>query len=54
MPITTASPDVIRSIPLDLFFGYLAVRLDPAKAEGKKMTINWILPDTQQQAHESR
>src|SRR6185295_7148642 len=50
MPITTASPDVIRSIPLDLFFGYLAVRLDAAKAEGKRTVINWVLPDTQQQA----
>jgi alkyl sulfatase BDS1-like metallo-beta-lactamase superfamily hydrolase len=50
MPVTSASPDVIRSIPLDLFFGYLAVRLDPAKAEGKRMVINWILPDAQQQA----
>jgi alkyl sulfatase BDS1-like metallo-beta-lactamase superfamily hydrolase len=50
MPTTSASPDVIRAISLDLFFGYLAVRLDPAKAEGKRMVINWVLPDTGQKA----
>lgn len=46
---TTLSPDVIRSIPLDLFFDYLGVRLDAAKAEGKQMVINWVFPDTNQQ-----
>jgi alkyl sulfatase BDS1-like metallo-beta-lactamase superfamily hydrolase len=50
MPVTTASADVIRAIPLGLFFDYLAVRLDPAKADGKRMVINWILPDTKQRA----
>jgi alkyl sulfatase BDS1-like metallo-beta-lactamase superfamily hydrolase len=49
-PTSTASADVIRAIPLPLFFDYLAIRLDPAKAEGKKTIINWILPDTKQQA----
>jgi len=49
-PTSTASPDVIRAIPLPLFFDYLAIRIDPAKAEGKKTVINWILPDTKQQA----
>lgn len=49
-PSSTASPDVIRAIPLPLYFDYLAIRLDPAKAEGKKMVINWLLPDTRQQA----
>jgi linear primary-alkylsulfatase len=49
-PTSTASPDVIRAIPLPLFFDYLAIRIDPAKAEGKTMVINWVLPDTKQQA----
>jgi alkyl sulfatase BDS1-like metallo-beta-lactamase superfamily hydrolase len=49
-PTNTASPDVIRAIPLPLFFDYLAIRIDPAKAEGKKIVINWVLPDTKQQA----
>ena len=46
---TTLSPDVIRSIPLSLFFDFLGVRLDAAKAEGKQMVINWVFPDTNQQ-----
>jgi len=46
---TTLSPDVIRSIPLGLFFDFLGVRLDGAKAEGKQMVINWVFPDTNQQ-----
>jgi alkyl sulfatase BDS1-like metallo-beta-lactamase superfamily hydrolase len=33
-----------------MFFDYLAVRLNPAKAEGKRIVINWNLPDTKQQA----
>ncbi|MCX7892711.1 MAG: MBL fold metallo-hydrolase [Burkholderiales bacterium] len=47
--VSTVSPDVIRAIPLSLFFDFLAVRLDPAKAEGKRMVINWVFPDTNQQ-----
>ncbi|MGH6623791.1 MAG: alkyl sulfatase C-terminal domain-containing protein, partial [Burkholderiaceae bacterium] len=47
--VSTLSPDVIRSIPLGLFFDFLGVRLDAVKAEGKTMVINWIFPDTRQQ-----
>jgi len=47
--ISTASPDVIRAIPLSLFFDYIGVRIDPAKAEGKRMVVNWVFPDTNQQ-----
>jgi len=43
---STASPDVIRAIPLTLFFDYLGVRLDPAKAQGRTMVTNWVFPDT--------
>ncbi len=48
--ITTASVDVVRAIPLGLFFDVMAVRLDASKAEGKRSVINWILPDTNQRA----
>ena len=41
----TASPDSVSAMPLDLFFDYLAVRLDPAKAAGKTMNLNWSFPD---------
>ncbi|HEY5725547.1 MAG TPA: alkyl sulfatase dimerization domain-containing protein, partial [Methylomirabilota bacterium] len=40
------SPDLVRAMSLDLFFDYLAVRLDAGRAEGKTLTVNWVLPDT--------
>jgi alkyl sulfatase BDS1-like metallo-beta-lactamase superfamily hydrolase len=42
------SPDVVRAMTLDLFFDYLAVRLDGERAEGRAVAINWVLPDTGQ------
>ncbi len=42
---STASPDSIRAMPLDLFFDYLGVRLNGPKAAGKTMTINWNFTD---------
>ena len=42
------SPDVVRAMTLDLFFDYLAVRLDGERAEGRALAINWVLPDTGQ------
>jgi alkyl sulfatase BDS1-like metallo-beta-lactamase superfamily hydrolase len=46
--ISTAAPDVIRAIPLDLFFDYLGVRLNGDKAEGKTIVLNWQFSDTRQ------
>lgn len=46
---STASPDTIRSMSLDLLFDYAAMRLNGAKANGKTMTLNWTFPDTNQQ-----
>ena len=46
--ISTVSPDVVRALPLDMFFDYLAVRLDGAKAEGKRAVINWHFTDVKQ------
>ena len=40
------SPDVVRAMPLGLFFDYLAVRLDGERAQGRAFTINWVLTDT--------
>lgn len=48
-PVTSAgSADVVRAIPLDLFFDYLAVRLNPAKAAGRSITVNWTFTDLNQ------
>lgn len=42
---TTSAPDVVKAIPLDLFFDCLAVRLNPDKAAGKAITVNWTFTD---------
>ena len=39
------SPDVVRAMSLDLFFDYLAVRLNGDKAEGRRLVINWSFSD---------
>src|SRR4029077_16196162 len=39
------SPDLVRAMSLDLFFDYLAVRLNGEKAEGHRFVLNWIFPD---------
>jgi alkyl sulfatase BDS1-like metallo-beta-lactamase superfamily hydrolase len=44
----TGSPDVVKAIPLDLFFDFLAVRLNPDKAAGKALVVNWTFSDLNQ------
>jgi linear primary-alkylsulfatase len=39
------SPDIVRSMSLDLFFDYLGVRLDGDRADGRRIVINWIFAD---------
>jgi alkyl sulfatase BDS1-like metallo-beta-lactamase superfamily hydrolase len=38
--INTASPDVIKAMPPEMLFDYLAVRLNGPKAAGKKIGLN--------------
>ncbi len=45
---STASPDTIRAMDLDLLFDYAAMRLNGPKAEGKSMKLNWNFTDTSQ------
>jgi alkyl sulfatase BDS1-like metallo-beta-lactamase superfamily hydrolase len=33
---------------LDMVFDYMGIELDADRAKGKKLTINWDLPDTKQ------
>ncbi len=48
MPVpSTASPDTIRSMPIELFFDFLAIRLNGPKAAGKNIAINLSLPDVE-------
>jgi alkyl sulfatase BDS1-like metallo-beta-lactamase superfamily hydrolase len=39
------SPDVVRGMSLDLFFDYLAVRLNGDKANGRRLVVNWRFTD---------
>ena len=43
-----AAPDIIRSLPLDMYFDFMAVRLNGAKAAGKTMVLNWRFTDSNQ------
>lgn len=45
----TANADTLKAVSNDLFFDYLGVRLDAAKAEGKRLVINWNFTDSKQQ-----
>lgn len=42
----TASPDTVRAMSLDLFFDYLAMRLNGPKAAGKHIVVNMDFTDT--------
>ena len=44
----TASPDTIRAMSLELFFDYLAMRLNGPKAGGKRITLNFDFTDTKE------
>jgi alkyl sulfatase BDS1-like metallo-beta-lactamase superfamily hydrolase len=43
-----AAPDIVRSLPLDMYFDFMAVRLDGDRAAGKTIVLNWRLTDTRQ------
>lgn len=46
----TSGPDMVRAIPLNMYFDLLAVRLNSEKAIGKDMTINFVVSDTSEEA----
>ena len=43
-----AAPDIVRSLPLDMYFDFMAVRLNGDKAAGKTTVLNWRFIDTKQ------
>ena len=45
------SPDVIKAVPLSLYFDLLAVRVDGAKAAKKDLELNFVITDTDEKAH---
>jgi alkyl sulfatase BDS1-like metallo-beta-lactamase superfamily hydrolase len=46
---SSASPDAIKAMSLDLFFNYLGVRLNGAKAGDVRLALNWVFTDTGEQ-----
>lgn len=44
----TASPDTIRAMSLDLFFDFLAMKLNGPKADGKHIVLNFDFTDAKQ------
>jgi alkyl sulfatase BDS1-like metallo-beta-lactamase superfamily hydrolase len=44
-----AKPDVIRAMTPQMYFDYLAIRIDTEKAVGHDMTMNWTFTDLDQQ-----
>ncbi|WP_320423924.1 alkyl/aryl-sulfatase [Roseateles agri] len=48
-PPSTLNADTLKAVNLELFFDFLGVRLNAAKAEGKRLVLNWNFTDTKQQ-----
>jgi alkyl sulfatase BDS1-like metallo-beta-lactamase superfamily hydrolase len=46
LPVRLAmGADTLAGLSNDIFFDMLAIRIDPAKAAGKAMVVNWIFTD---------
>ena len=46
--ISTVAPDVVRALTLDMWFDFLAVRLNGDRAAGRTIALNWRFTDTKQ------
>jgi alkyl sulfatase BDS1-like metallo-beta-lactamase superfamily hydrolase len=45
LPVPTVGPDLIKALTLDLFFDYLAVRIDGPRAAERDLSLNFDFPD---------
>lgn len=45
------SPDMVKSIPMSLYFDLLAVKIDGAKAAKKDLELNFVITDKDEKAH---
>ncbi len=45
---STANADTLKAVSNELFFDFLGVRLNAARAEGKSLVINWNFSDSKQ------
>ena len=41
----TAAPDLVRAIPLELFFDFMGVRLNGERAGAQRLAIDWVFAD---------
>jgi alkyl sulfatase BDS1-like metallo-beta-lactamase superfamily hydrolase len=48
-PGSTANADTLKAVSNDLFFDFLGVRLNAARAEGKHLVVNWNFTDSKEQ-----
>ena len=44
-----ASPDTIRAMTVEMVLDFMGMRIDSAKADGRVITFNWVLPGTKEQ-----
>ncbi|MDP4006674.1 alkyl/aryl-sulfatase [Methylobacterium sp. NEAU K] len=42
---TSTTPEVLRAMSTELFLNFLAIRMDPRRAEGLRFTMNLVMPD---------
>jgi len=42
---STAGPDMIRAMPVEMFLDFLGIKMDATKVEDADVTINLVLPD---------
>ncbi|WP_077034059.1 alkyl/aryl-sulfatase [Pelomonas sp. KK5] len=47
-PLSTLNADTLKAVNLELFFDFLGVRLNAAKADGKRLVLNWNFTDSNQ------
>jgi alkyl sulfatase BDS1-like metallo-beta-lactamase superfamily hydrolase len=45
-PTSVAVRDIVRALPLGLYFDMLAMRLNGSKADGLQLRLNWRITDT--------
>jgi len=48
LPPARVASDVLGELPIDTVFDLLAIRIDPAKAEGRTIVVNWTFTDSGQ------
>jgi alkyl sulfatase BDS1-like metallo-beta-lactamase superfamily hydrolase len=43
-----ASSDMVRAMSIEMFFDLLAVRVNPERAAGMRLALNWVFPDVRE------